>query len=39
MSTHDVMSLMFQFGLFQFAALTFIVTLVKVMLDNHNKKK
>jgi hypothetical protein len=39
MSTHDVISLMLQFGLFLIAALTLIVTIVKHMLDNQTKKK
>ncbi|WP_420802085.1 putative holin-like toxin [Tumebacillus flagellatus] len=39
MSTHDVVSLMLQFGLFLIAGLSLIVTIVKHMIDNQNKKK
>ncbi|WP_152559193.1 putative holin-like toxin [Tumebacillus flagellatus] len=39
MSAHDVISLMLQFGLFLIAALTLVVTIMKHMLDNQNKKK
>ncbi|MGB8954458.1 MAG: putative holin-like toxin [Tumebacillaceae bacterium] len=39
MSAHEIISLMLQFGLFLIAALTLIVTIMKHMLDNQNKKK
>ncbi|WP_081857073.1 putative holin-like toxin [Tumebacillus flagellatus] len=39
MSAHEVISLMLQFGLFLIAALTLVVTIMKHMLDNQNKKK
>nr|WP_238546172.1 putative holin-like toxin [Tumebacillus flagellatus] len=39
LSTHDVVSLMLQFGLFLIAGLSLIVTIVKHMIDNQNKKK
>ncbi|MFD2170528.1 putative holin-like toxin [Tumebacillus lipolyticus] len=38
MSTKDVISLMLQFGLFLLAALTLVVTIVKHLVDNQNKK-
>ncbi|WP_238546035.1 putative holin-like toxin [Tumebacillus flagellatus] len=39
MSTHDVVSLMLQFGLFLLAGLTLIVTIIKYWFDMHNKQK
>ncbi|WP_152559151.1 putative holin-like toxin [Tumebacillus flagellatus] len=39
MSAHEVISLMLQFGLFLIAAVTLVLTIMKHMLDNQNKKK
>jgi hypothetical protein len=39
MSTHDVISIMLQFGLFLVAALTLIVTIMHHMYGNKDKKK
>ncbi|WP_407702127.1 putative holin-like toxin [Tumebacillus lacus] len=38
-STHEIISLMLQFGLFLVAALTLVVTIMKHMIDNQDKKK
>jgi len=39
MSTHEVISLMLQFGLFLVAALSLIVTIIREWFDVKNKKK
>ncbi|WP_227874313.1 putative holin-like toxin [Tumebacillus algifaecis] len=39
MSTHEVISLMLQFGLFLVAALSLVVTIMKHWFDIKNKKK
>ncbi|MGZ4032023.1 MAG: putative holin-like toxin [Tumebacillaceae bacterium] len=39
MSTRDVINTMLQFGQFLMAVLTLIVTIIKHMMDNQNKKK
>jgi hypothetical protein len=39
MSAHGVISLILQFGQFKMNALNLVVTIMKHMLDNQNKKK